>query len=142
VSTDLVAELRAVAPQDKQQLITDLFEQITLYDVRTEKVASRRRADGRWDVTLTVRARKMYADGKGKERNTPMDETLWIGAFAAKPGDKTFAERDVIALQRMRIHSGLQTVTLITDRKPAWGGADPYNELIDRNSDDNLVPAG
>ena len=139
ISTDLVAALRAQAPADKQQLITDLFEKITLYDVKTTAVTSHRRADGRYDVALTVSARKMYADGKGKETDAPMTEDLWVGAFAAKPGSGQFGAKDVIALERRPIHTGVQTVRFITAKAPVWAGADPYNELIDRNSDDNLA---
>jgi ABC-2 type transport system permease protein len=64
---DLVAMLRANAPADKQALITDLFEKITLYDLKTTATRAVRRADGKWDVTVTVDAKKLYADGKGVE---------------------------------------------------------------------------
>ena len=46
-SLDLVAALRAQAPADKQQLITDLFEKLTLSDVKTKGVQVKKRADGR-----------------------------------------------------------------------------------------------
>jgi ABC-2 type transport system permease protein len=138
---DLVAALRAEAPADKQQLITDLFERITLYDLKAKGVAVKRRADGRYDVTLSVDAAKLYADGRGKETKAAMNETLWVGVFSAKPGSGAFGPRDVIALERRPIHSGLQSVTFVTDRAPRWAGVDPYNELIDRNSDDNLSEA-
>jgi hypothetical protein len=136
---DLVAALRAQAPPDKQQLITDLFHNITLYDVKTTAAKAARRPDGRWQVDLTVTARKLYADGKGKETPSPMNETLWVGVFDAKPGAGAFGARNVIALERRPIHSGTQTVSFTVNRAPTWAGADPYNELIDRDSDDNLV---
>jgi ABC-2 type transport system permease protein len=55
------------APADKQALITDLFEKITLYDLKTTMATARKRPDGRYDVTLTVQARKLYAQGRGQE---------------------------------------------------------------------------
>ena len=139
ISTELVAALRAQAPADKQQLITDLFEKITLYDVKTTAASSRRRPDGRYDVALTVTARKLYADGKGRETEAPMAEDLWVGLFDAKPGSGGFTAGKVIALERRPIHSGVQTLSFVASRKPTWAGADPYNEIIDRNSDDNLL---
>ena len=36
-SRDLLAELRAVTPDSLQYLLTDLFETITLWDVRTKR---------------------------------------------------------------------------------------------------------
>jgi aminopeptidase N len=67
ITTDFLTALRAEAPADKQALITDLFEKITLYDLKTKGDVVRKRADGKFDVTVTVDAQKKYADGKGKE---------------------------------------------------------------------------
>jgi ABC-2 type transport system permease protein len=145
-STDLVALFRQEAGPDpiKQQLITDLFEKITIYDLRTVKAVSKKRADGRYDVTLTLSAKKHYADGKGKETYAPMNEPVDIGLFAKEPGKKGFTAKDVIAMQRMMVKSGTATATVsfVTDRAPAYAGIDPYNTMIDRNSDENLAKVG
>ena len=140
-SQDLVAALRAEAPADKQQLITDLFEKITLYDIQSKSMVVKARGDGRYDVTLTVEAKKVYADGKGKETPQPLNETMDVGLFSAQPGDKDFAASKVILFERRPIRSGTQTFTFTVNRKPVWGGADPYNKVIDRNSQDNLIKA-
>jgi ABC-2 type transport system permease protein len=141
-SLDLVAAIRAEAPADKQALITDLFEKITLYDLKTTRASARRRPDGRWDVSLTVTAGKLYADGRGKETSSPLNETLDVGLFAAEPGKAGFDPSKVIAFQRLPIRSGTQTLHLIVARKPAFAGVDPYNKLIDRNADDNTIRVG
>ena len=141
-SLDLVAAIRAEAPADKQGLITDLFEKITLYDLKTKAMVVTKRKDGRYDVTLTIEAKKLYADGKGKETASPMAEMLDVGLFTVMPGDKTFDSSKVVAMARRPIHTGIQTLTFTVDRAPKWGGVDPYNYLIDRNSDDNLLKAG
>lgn len=140
-SLDLVEAIRAEAPADKQALITDLFDRITLYDVKTTGVTANRRADGRWDVTVTVDARKLYADGKGVETEAPLNESFDIGLFTAKPGEGAFDQGDVILMERRALRSGIQTFRFVTARKPAFGGVDPYNKWIDRNSDDNIRPS-
>ena len=141
-SIDLISALRAEAPADKQDLITDLFQKITLYDIQTRSVAVKKRTDGRFDVTLTVKARKLYADGKGKETEAPLDEVLDVGLFTAMPGDKAFTSKDVVTMAKRPIRSGAQTLTFTVDREPRYAGVDPYNYLIDRNSDDNVAKAG
>lgn len=141
-SLDLVAALRAEAPADKQALITDLMERIALYDVKTTGATATRRADGRWDVTVTVDARKLYADGEGKETAAPLDESFDVGLFSAEPGKGRFDEGDVILLERRRVRTGVQTLRFITARKPLFAGVDPYNKWIDRNSDDNVRGVG
>jgi len=142
ITTDFLTALRAEAPADKQALITDLFEKITLYDLKTKSASVKKRADGRFDVTITVDAQKKYADGKGKETAAPLTETMDIGLFTAKPGDKGFDARDVVVYERRPIHSGVQTFTFTTARAPTFAGVDPYNTVIDRNGDDNTVKVG
>lgn len=142
ITTDFLTALRAEAPADKQALITDLFEKITLYDLKTKSASVKKRADGRFDVTLTVDAQKKYADGKGKETNAALAETMDIGLFTAKPGDKGFDAQDVVAYERRPIRSGVQTFTFTVAKAPKFAGIDPYNTVIDRNGDDNTVAVG
>jgi hypothetical protein len=142
-SQDLVNALRAEAGADpvQQQLITDLFEKITLYDLTTQRARAMKRPDGRWDVVLTISAKKAYADGKGKE--TPVaiapGELFDVGVFAAEPGKAGFGHKDVLDFRTVPLRSGVQTVTITVDKPPKWAGVDPYNKEIDRNSDDNAI---
>ena len=136
--TDLIRRFREVAGPEHQQLITDLFENITLYDVKVTEASAKPRADGRWDVTLEVDARKLYADGKGAETEAQMDETFDVGVFTVEPGREGYDTKSVIAVERRPIHSGRQTITMVVDREPKVAGVDPFNKRIDRNSDDNL----
>lgn len=138
-SLDLIAEFRIGATPAENALITDLFERITLYDIKTRAAVVKQLPDGRWRTTLTVEAHKLYADGKGKEREAPMAEQAEFGAFGAMPGRGTFAAKDVLVLKRLPIRTGTQVITLDTTARPAFAGADPYNVRIDRNSDDNVI---
>ncbi|MBN8489595.1 MAG: hypothetical protein J0M20_17930 [Burkholderiales bacterium] len=140
-SNDFLRVLRAEAGADKaahQALITDLFEKITLLDLKARDATATRRPDGRWDVRFTVDARKLYADGKGVETEAPLDEEAEIGAFTVEPGKSGYTAQAVLALQRQRLKSGSQQITLTVAQKPAYVGVDPYNKRIDRNSEDNL----
>lgn len=138
-SKELVDLFRAEARPDQQQLITDLFEKITLYDLKAKSAKAVRRPDGRYDVALTFDAHKLYADGHGKETEAPMGDTVDIGFFNREPGKDGFTAADVVAVKRMAVHSGLQTVTVTLDKAPKLAGVDSFNKLIDRNGDDNTV---
>ena len=133
-SLDLVKDIRAEAPADKQQLITDLFEKITLYDVKASNAVAKKRPDGRYDLTFTVDAKKVYADGHGHETAAPMNETLEVGAFDVDPNGSGYNQGKVIAIQRVPIHSGVQSVSMVVSRAPKFAGVDPYSELIDRDA--------
>ena len=141
-SVDLIEAIRAEAPADKQALITDLFEKITLYDVKTTDVSARQQADGKWQVAVTVEARKLYASGKGEETEAPLSESFDVGLFSAEPGKKAFDQKSVILMERRPLKTGTQTFRFVTDTKPSFAGVDPYNRWIDRNSDDNVKAVG
>jgi ABC-2 type transport system permease protein len=136
---DFLAILREEAGPAHEALITDLFEKITLYDVKLASARSHARADGLWDVELDVEARKFYADGRGVETEAPLDEDFDVGAFSGEPGTRDFTAESVLGMVRQRLRSGLQTVRLVTSREPRFAGVDPYNMRIDRNSNDNVT---
>jgi hypothetical protein len=108
--------------------------------LKTRTAVAKKRPDGRWDVTLTVEARKLYANGQGKETQAPLTgETVDLGVFTAEPGKKAFSAKDVLYMQRHPVKSGTQVFTVTVDKKPLFAGVDPYNKRIDRNSDDNDI---
>ena len=44
----------------------------------------------------------------------------------------------VLMLEKHGIKTGETTLEFTVDERPSHVGIDPYNKLIDRNSDDNL----
>jgi hypothetical protein len=133
---DLVRELRAVTPDSLQYLITDLFETITLLDVKTTGAVVQRTADGQYEVTLDVAATKLRADSAGHETETPMDDFVEVGVFAPGTGDGLGVP---LHLQRHSVRSGKQTIRITVPREPARAGVDPWRKLIERGREDNVV---
>jgi hypothetical protein len=41
-------------------------------------------------------------------------------------------------LEKHQINQSEMSFTLVVDEKPLYVGIDPYNKLIDRNSDNNI----
>ena len=133
---DLLSYIRAEARPDQQNLITDLFEKISFYDDRVVAATAKKRADGKYEVTLQLHAAKRYADGKGKETAGKLDDWMDVGVFARGPSGKE-ADEKVLYLQRHHITTEDPTITVVVDQLPYEAGLDPYNKLIDRVSDDN-----
>jgi hypothetical protein len=137
-SLDLVAALRAEAKTaEDQELITDSFERVTFYDLKVAQPTAVRRADGKWDVTVPVEAKKFYIRGR-TEHETPLDERIEIGLFTAEPGRDAFDQSNVILIERHPVRTGRQVLKFVTDKQPLFGGIDPYNFYIDRKSSDNV----
>lgn len=138
-SVDLVNEFRKEAKTPEQQaLISDLFERITVYDLKVTGASTKKDASGNWVTTLIVEAGKFYAAGDGAEKAAPLNEAIEVGLFTARPDRGNFDRRNVIEMKRMPVRTGKQTIVVTTKTKPIVAGVDPYNFYIDRNSDDNL----
>jgi len=137
-SLDLIDEFRKEAKTpEQQQLITDLFERITLYDLKVKDASTRKDKAG-WTTTLTLSADKFYASGKGVETRAKLAEPIEVGLFTARPGFGTFSQKNVIMMERRPLRNGDQRIVLHSTAKPTFAGVDPYNFYIDRNSDDNV----
>ncbi len=138
-SADFVRILREEAGPQYNDLITDLFERITLYDMSAHDAHAKKRPDGQYEVTFVVKGKKLYASGQGKETEAPLNEPFDVGVFSAEPGKKGFTAQSVLHFEKRTLVSGDQTITLVVKQAPTWVGVDPYNKRIDRNSDDNLT---
>jgi ABC-2 type transport system permease protein len=132
-SRELISYIRAEAKPDQQALITDLFEKISFYDNRIETASAKKRADGKYDVTLSLHADKLYSDGKGKETPGVLSDWVEVGIYEGKD-DK---DQKVLYLKRHRITQKTTMLTITVDRLPTEAGFDPNNKLIDRVSSDN-----
>ena len=136
---DLYRELQAVTPDSLKALLHDLFEVNTLWQLKTERVAAQQTGEGTWQVTLDVTARKFVYDSAGVETDVPMDEWIPIGVFAAA-GEGKDELGAPIYVQKHRVHSGKQAITLTVSRKPTLAGIDPYHLLDweELDDDDNI----
>ena len=134
----LVDALREETPAQYQYLLKDLFEDITLFSNRATKATAKKRADGKFDVTVNVETHKYKADAKGVETEVPVDDWIEVGALAAPAKGKHYGL--VLAHQLVHMTGKNGTYTFTTDTLPDKAGIDPRLLLIDRVPDDNLKP--
>jgi len=129
-----VAALRAVTPPELQYYITDAFENIVLYDNKAISATYVQTPDKKYKVTLTVQARKVKADGSGKESPMPIADYIDIGVFSGKKDHEK-----PLYLKKEKLSQEKQIFEIVVDTLPTRAGIDPYNKLIDRVSDDNEI---
>jgi len=135
VSYALVDAFRDETPPQYRYLIQDLFYDITLFSNRTLSATAKKRADGKYDVTIHVDAKKFKADEKGEEREVPVNDWIEIGAFAKPPKGKKYGK--TLYRDRVLMKSGEGAYTFTVDEAPDKAGIDPFLLLIDRIPDDN-----
>ena len=129
-SLDLIAALRAQTPIDKQYLLEDLFERITLFDNRVLNAEYRRLDDGKVQVTVEFETKKLVSDKDGVETEIEMNDAIEIGAFA-KPDDGS-SYGATLYRKRLTLDAGKHEHTFTIDEVPYEAGVDPFALLIDR----------
>lgn len=136
---DLYRELQAVTPDSLQYLLRDLFERNTFWEFEVAGVGAQEMPSGDWRVALDVSARKMVVDSAGESAEVPMDEWVEIGVFGppAAGGGELSAP---LYLQRHRVRSGRQTLTVTVSERPTLAGVDPFHLLdwVEDGDDDNI----
>jgi ABC-2 type transport system permease protein len=136
VTPDLMKHIRAVTPPELQYMLHDMFETITLFENRVKEATYTQRPDGKYDVDLTLEARKVRADGQGAETPIQINDWVDVGVFTEGKDGKETGEK-VLYLKKHRITQPTTRLKLVVDQLPARAGIDPYNKLVDRDSDDN-----
>lgn len=130
----LVAALRAQTPPELQYLIDDGFDSIVLYDNKAITAKVTPTADHKFKVSLTVQARKIKADGNGNESPLALNDYIEIGVFKGKKD-----EEEPLYLKKEKLSQEQSTFEITVDEEPTRAGIDPYNKLVDRVVDDNMI---
>ncbi|WP_190304068.1 ABC transporter permease/M1 family aminopeptidase [Paenimyroides baculatum] len=155
-SIEFVNHLKANTPANLQYLITDMFETITLYDNKVDKVELKPLKDGKYQVDISFivskyrtspKGTQIYKDAKGntlvgkdgkKEvKSYPLNDYVEVGVFGEKTIKGSYEYENELHNKKYLINKVNNKVSIIVDKKPVEVGVDPYNKLIDRDSNDN-----
>jgi hypothetical protein len=132
-SNDLLGYIREVTPDTLQYMIEDMFETITLYENKADKVTVKETADGKYEVTVDVSAIKYRADSLGTETSISLRDWIDIGVLTeGEDGKDRF-----LYLEKHLIDEEKESFVITVEEKPIKAGIDPMNKLIDRNPRDN-----
>ncbi|MGY8911008.1 MAG: M1 family metallopeptidase, partial [Flavobacteriales bacterium] len=156
-SIEMVNYIREVTPDSLSYVINDMFETITLYQNRITDVTSTELENGKYQVNIEFEVAKYRNDEKGKKfygeklgdtlSYTPADKKkpilsvklqdyIDVGIFTEEEVDGKKKEV-ALYLQKHKITQINNKITIIVDKKPTEVGIDPYNKLIDTQSNDN-----
>jgi ABC-2 type transport system permease protein len=131
---DLLERIDAVSSPAQRLSIAEWMRDSVIDDLAIESATSRRLADGRWQVTVAVRAAKSRIGAQGKEIAISMDDSVDVALFAGDP------DGDAAPLYnaKVRLHSGTSTVVLTAPSEPMFAVVDPWITRMDRNRFDNV----
>lgn len=132
-TNDLLGYFKEVTPDSLQYVISDLFEQIVLFENKVDLASYEEQSNDKWLVELEVSSKKIVADTLGAENNVGVNDWIDIGVY----GTDDEGEEKLLYLKKHKIDQEKMTVKVEVDEKPTKAGIDPINKLIDRNPDDN-----
>jgi len=156
-SLEMVNYIKEVTPDSLQYVIKDMFETITLYKNRIVEAKSIPLRDGKYQVDIEFEVSKYRNDEKGKKfygekvgdtltyqsekmskpiLSVPLQDYIDIGIFTEEEIDGKIEVKELY-LQKHKITQINNKITIIVDKKPVEVGVDPYNKLIDTQSEDN-----
>jgi aminopeptidase N len=134
-SMDAVNAFRAVTPDSLQYLITDLFQDIILFDnhITNSTITAKGK---QYEVKIKTTSEKFRSDSLGKESPIAINDYIDIGVFAKPIGDAKVGK--VLQMNRVKISKKENEYTFLVNEKPSQVGIDPYNYLVDRMPEDNV----
>jgi ABC-2 type transport system permease protein len=155
-SIDMVNHVKEVTPDSLNYLIKDMFETITLYQNRVVETKSKKLDNGKYQVDIEFKVSKYRNNEKGRifygeeerdsityqtddmkkpEYSVFLEDYIDIGVFG-EDNDENETELYVKKHKISKIHN---KITIIVNQEPIEVGIDPYNKLIDTNSEDNRM---
>ena len=156
-SMELLGMLKAATPDSLQYFIEDMFEHITLYDNRIESADFTMNEDSTYTVDITAHVTKYRTDERGRQkfedqdsvslsfeiegksrpmRSYPLRDYVEVGIFGIEEVNGESTEKELY-LRKHKIVDIENKFSITVSELPKEVGIDPYNKLIDRNSEDN-----
>ena len=157
-SLELLEMLKNATPDSLQYFIEDMFEHITLYDNRVTATEYIMNDDSTYTVDITAQVTKYRTDERGRQlfenqdsvsltleiegqkkplKSYPLADYIEIGIFGLTKDENGKEVESELYLKKHKITTIENKFTIKVDALPKEVGIDPYNKLIDRNSEDN-----
>ena len=158
-SIEMVNYIKEATPDSLQYVIKDMFKTITLYRNRILEAKYTKLENGKYQVDIEFEVSKYRNDEKGKRYygekvgdtltykndkmtkpilSVPLADYIDIGIFTEEEIDGKNKEKELY-LKKHKITQINNKISIIVDKKPTEVGVDPYNKLIDTQSEDNRL---
>ena len=133
---DFMGYIRAVTPDSLQNLVTDMFEKIVLFENKVDESNYTKISDEEYLVSIDLDIKKFESDSIGYTNEVDLDDWIDIGVYGLdEEGDDK-----LLYLKKHKITATDTQIEVRVTEKPVRAGIDPLYMFIDRNPDDNIEP--
>ena len=134
---EFLEEIYKVTPLEQHLLVDDWFKRVITYDVGIEESSYKELADGTFEVTAKVRAKRFKTLSNGGVEQVSIDEPIKIGVFSIHPS-KVKDDNSVLYYKSNQINKEMTEIIIIVNEKPSYISIDPYGTRSDENLVDNV----
>ena len=127
-----------MTPDSLKYVLKDLFEEITFYENKADTRHDHEAPDGSWGVRLVLQVdRSSKATRSATRENVPIADYVDVGVFGDRvPGQKL---GEPLLVKKVKITQPVTVLDFVVPKEPKKAGIDPYNKLIDRTPEDNVI---
>ncbi len=132
----LVDAIRAQTPPELQYCLS-MMASIELFSTTTRPFPRHFPEDYRQEIQGHARGSSSQVTGGWQwsgNSGMPLTDYIEIGVFSGKKD-----EEKPLYLKKEKLTEERKTFVITVDQQPTLAGIDPYNKLIDRNADDNMI---
>ena len=138
ISLELLDELYQVTPQNYHSLIDDWFKRIITYDLEAKEATYKKLADGTYEITLIVSAKRFELDSTTGSKSISINEPIAVGVFTKHP-KKAANTNSILYLKAHEINQEQQQIVIKVKELPKYISIDPYGTRLDKKWDDNTI---
>ncbi len=135
---ELLDEIYKVTPQDQHALIDDWFKKIITYDLTIEESSYAALANGTYEITVKVKAKRFETLNSGDIKQISINEPVKIGVFTTHPSNVK-DNSSVLYYESSHINKEETEIKIIVNQLPDYIAIDPYGTRSDENLVDNLL---
>ena len=119
-------------------MIDDWFKKLITYDLAVEKSTYKQLPNGTYEVTATIKAKRIETLENGETKEIEINEPIKIGAFTEHPS-LVKDNNSVLYYKSKQVNKELTEVKFIVKEKPNYIAIDPYGTRNDENLVDNVI---
>ncbi len=135
---ELLDEIYKVTPTIQHTLVNDWFKKVITYDLAIEESTYEELANGTFEVTVTLKAKRFETLDTGDIKQIAIDEPIKIGVFTKHPSTVK-DDNSILYYTSNIINKEMTEIKIIVKEKPSYISIDPYGTRSDENTVDNLM---
>lgn len=137
-SIEFLAEVYKATPKEYHNLIDDWFKKVITYDLEIEDSSYKALANGTYEVTVKVNAKRFETIDTGEIEQITINEPIKIGVFTAHPS-KVKDDSSILYYQSNIIDKEETEIKIVVKELPQYISIDPFGTRSDENLTDNLM---